>query len=112
MLIAGLLTEVYGTCGVLMAFCAIPMWAGWVPPNKWYGFRTAGTLSDERYWYIANRIAGRHVFCAGIVIAVGALFLFGVRDRVPYPLHWADLILLVFATGAAVVHSLWAVSRS
>jgi hypothetical protein len=108
----GLLTGLYVATGVLMASSAIPMWAEWVPRNRWYGFRTARTLSDERTWYVVNRIAGRDLFYAGIAIALGTLFLFFILERVPYPLHWADIILFTFATGLALLHSFWTLIHS
>jgi uncharacterized membrane protein len=110
---AGLLTltGLYAATGVLLASVAAPLWAGWVPPNNWYGFRTARTLSDKRLWYLANRTAGRDLFWAGLIITTGALLLFIARRRMPYPLHWADLILLTAAISAAVLHSFWALAR-
>jgi hypothetical protein len=94
-----------------MASFVVPIWAGWAPPDNWYGFKTAHTLSDERFWYIANRIAGG-LFCAGMAIAVGAPFLFIIRAEVPFPLHWVDLIVLTFTTGVALLHSFWAIAQS
>jgi uncharacterized membrane protein len=44
-------------CGVI-ALVSIPLILKLVPPNRWYGFRTAQTLSDTELWFDANRFAG------------------------------------------------------
>jgi uncharacterized membrane protein len=44
-------------CGVI-ALVSIPLILKVVPPNRWYGFRTTRTLSNEDLWFRANRIAG------------------------------------------------------
>jgi uncharacterized membrane protein len=47
-----------------------------VPPNDWYGFRTAATRQSESVWYEANARAGRDLFLLGtvvlVIVAVGA----------------------------------------
>jgi uncharacterized membrane protein len=53
-------------CGVI-ALVSIPLILKVVPPNRWYGFRTTRTLSNEDLWFRANRIAG----CA-LLAAAGA----------------------------------------
>jgi SdpI/YfhL protein family len=44
-------------CGVI-ALVSIPLILKIVPPNRWYGFRTTRTLSNEDLWFRANCIAG------------------------------------------------------
>src|SRR4029077_14059635 len=36
---------------LLISLVAIPLVLGVIPRNRWYGIRTAQTLSDERVWY-------------------------------------------------------------
>ena len=53
----------------IIAAVSIPLIASLVPPNRFYGFRTRRTLSNERIWYRANRFAGWALFIASIVSA-------------------------------------------
>ena len=52
-----------------LLWVSLPMIANAVPPNRFYGFRTRQTLSNERIWYRANRFAGWALFTASIVSA-------------------------------------------
>jgi uncharacterized membrane protein len=82
-----------------------------VPPNAWYGFRTAKTMADERLWYAANRTAGRDFSVAGLVICIGAVTLFAVKDRSVVNLIILNLAVLVAAIGAATIHSFYQLSQ-
>ena len=44
---------------------SIPLILRAVPPNRWYGFRTTRTLSNEALWFRANHFAG----CAFLIAA-------------------------------------------
>lgn len=57
---------------LLFAF-AVPMALGLIPPNRFYGVRTARTLADRGAWYRANRVAGVAVMAAGAVYFAVAL---------------------------------------
>ncbi|MEO0851966.1 MAG: SdpI family protein [Cyanobacteria bacterium J06648_11] len=59
--------------GVLLSGTAIPLIREAIPPNRWYGFRVAKTLSDEAIWYEANRVAGYDLLLAGIAVAIAAV---------------------------------------
>lgn len=48
----------YGLAGLLFIAIGIPLALKRVPPNRWYGFRTAKTLSNQTIWYAANRVVG------------------------------------------------------
>ena len=47
----------FAACAVI-ALVSIPLILRAVPPNRWYGIRTARTLSDRALWFRANRFAG------------------------------------------------------
>jgi len=53
----------------IIVVVSIPLIANVVPPNRFYGFRTRRTLSNERIWYRANRFAGWALFIAAIISA-------------------------------------------
>ena len=61
--------------GLFVAAVSAPIWLGRVSPNRLYGFRTPRLVADERAWYPANKIMGRNLVAAGIVMAVAALAL-------------------------------------
>ena len=42
----------------ILLLLALPLILGAIPPNRFYGVRTAVTLADRRRWYSANRYAG------------------------------------------------------
>jgi len=59
----------YLVTGGLLIGLGVPMWLRRIRPNRWYGFRTPRTLSDERIWYPANRTVG------GWMIVLGAALI-------------------------------------
>jgi uncharacterized membrane protein len=52
---------------LMIVAVSIPMAMRRVPPNQFYGFRTAKTMSDERIWYEANQKAGINLIVAGLL---------------------------------------------
>lgn len=62
-----------GLYGVL-AFATLPLILGWVPPNRWYGFRFAGALDSPEQWYAMNALGGLNLL-GGLAICVAANFL-------------------------------------
>jgi uncharacterized membrane protein len=57
---------------LLIVVVSLPLIAGWVGRNYFYGFRTPRTLSSDAVWYPANRVAGILLLGAGLVwLAVG-----------------------------------------
>jgi len=66
---------------VAIGFASLPLALGRVPPNPYYGFRTAATTSDPEAWYRANRICGW--IMVGASIAGLALLATGVLPTLP-----------------------------
>jgi uncharacterized membrane protein len=58
-------------CGVI-AIVSVPLLLKKVPPNAFYGFRTARTLGDRALWFRVNCFAGWAFLLAS---AVGAFLL-------------------------------------
>ncbi len=58
---------------VALFILAIPLALGLIPRNRFYGMRTAKTLSDERVWYSANRITGVAVMVASVIYGAVAI---------------------------------------
>jgi uncharacterized membrane protein len=108
----GYVTLIYGSMGLLLTALALPMIYDKIPPNKFYGFRTPRTLSDPNVWYPANRVAGRDLAVAGVIVATTALVVFAMQKSIS--LRTASLILPAIAMTVligAVIHSLIALRR-
>jgi hypothetical protein len=93
---------------------SIPLILEKVPPNRWYGFRVAKTLSSERIWYKTNRVAGFDLVWAGIAIRlrlgfaiavtsiITALFFEGLGSAIFQTINFSVFITALIA---AAVHS-------
>ncbi len=56
----------------LVAVLGVPLMRDWVPPNRFYGFRTPATLASPQLWYDVNRATGVALLIAGLVGLAGA----------------------------------------
>jgi len=86
---------------ILITVVAIPLALGLIPRNRWYGVRTAQTLSDDGVWYRSNKFGGRAFLISGIIY-----LLIAARYPTPKPAG-ADLAvwglhLCAFAAPLAV----------
>ena len=87
---------------------ALPLWLERVPPNRFYGFRTPRLVSNPDLWYPSNRIAGRDLSLAALVMLATAAWLrWGAMGE-----EQATYVALIgaFAVIAATLHSFWAAS--
>lgn len=86
---------------------SVPLAAGRVAPNRWYGFRTPRTVADERVWYPVNRMAGRNGIVLAVLLAGFGLFtaLFGVTAWAVIALAIASLagVISTFISAAGIV---------
>jgi uncharacterized membrane protein len=100
---------------IVLIAASIPLILEKVGPNRYYGFRTPKTLSSPEIWYAANRIAGRDLVIAGLVVLswdliLALLVLFSIRvPTLPGLLGTTGILLL--AVGFALVHSFWALNK-
>ena len=62
----------YFIAGLALVLAGVPLLRGWIPRNRWSGFRVPKTLSNDRIWYDANRVAGRDLMIAGAVLMTTA----------------------------------------
>ena len=94
-------------CGVGLLFIAlsIPLIQERVPPNSFYGFRTAKSLSDTKIWYAINRMSGVDLLIAGALISLGsvAMLILG-QDLQPQQVALSLLLLMVFTLSGAALH--------
>jgi hypothetical protein len=90
---------VYVGGGILLALLAVPLMAGKVKPNPFYGFRVPATLENPELWYATNKFfARRQVAVALIVIsaAVGLSFLPNISTDT-YALSILTVFIITFA---------------
>jgi uncharacterized membrane protein len=56
---------------------SIPLILGRIKMNAWYGVRIPKAFESESNWYAINRVGGRWMAGAGLVLAaIGALILY------------------------------------
>jgi SdpI/YfhL protein family len=60
---------------ILVFLSAVPLTLKLVPPNRFYGYRTATTLSSLDAWYQVNFATGLAMIAAGIVGGIAVLLL-------------------------------------
>jgi uncharacterized membrane protein len=102
----------YGIGGVLLTAISLPMMYDKIPPNSFYGFRTPRTMSDPNVWYPANRVAGRNLALAGVIVATTALVVFAMQKSIqPRTAALTLLIVSMAALIGAVIHSFIALRR-
>jgi len=51
----------------VLGLLALPLLLRWIPPNHFFGMRTATTLSRRDIWYSANAFAGGALLVASLV---------------------------------------------
>lgn len=94
-----------------IAASAVPLVAGWVPPNWFYGFRIPQTMSSPEEWYPANRLMGFYMLGSQVVamVAMGrvaeAIQSRLGKDRILWGVTWACVTALA-GIGAGVIHFL------
>ena len=83
--------------GPVLILVSIPLFFGWVPRNRIYGFRVAATLRDDAVWYDVNARNARHMLLLGVVMV-------GLELVLPRPLRGGILgTVAVVGLAAAVV---------
>ena len=89
-----------------------PLARGWIARNRWAGFRVPKTLSNDRIWYEANRVAGRDLIIAGAVIMTTAVVSAFLAQQVPgFPLEKINKAVCFGALFIVVLHSFIALRR-
>ena len=108
----GMMLLIYGLMGLLLVALCVPMMYDKIPPNSFYGFRTPRTLSDPNIWYPANRVAGRNLALAGLIVIITALVVFAMQKGIhPKTAALSLLVVSLASLTGAVVHSLMALRR-
>jgi uncharacterized membrane protein len=77
---------------ILIIVLSVPLILGMVSRNGWYGFRTHYTLSSDKVWYPANRVAGIALLLAGFAWLVAVLVLPGMTDSIEQARRYAVFV--------------------
>ena len=64
-----LIALVYISVGAILILLGLPLYFRRVPPNRFYGFRTARTLAEPAVWYPVNRVTGGWLILTGALTA-------------------------------------------
>lgn len=98
--------------GLLFIGLSIPLMLDRVPPNRFYGCRTARSLSDPKVWYAANRVFGKNFLISGILVFTASVMMlaFG-RAANPDYVVITLLSVLVLSLGWAGWHCFRQVGR-
>lgn len=109
---AALYSLAFCGAGLLFIALSIPLIQERVPPNSFYGFRTAKSLSDPKIWYAINRMSGIDLLIAGSLISLGsvAMLILG-QGLQPRQLALALLLLMVFMLSGAALHGYMVLRR-
>ena len=80
---------------VVLGLAATPLALGWVPPNRWYGFRFPGALFAPELWYRLNALGGQ-MFIAGLLVCalINALALWFSPKSFQPLLPWVSVGLI------------------
>jgi hypothetical protein len=81
--------------GPVLILVSIPLLLGWIPRNRFYGFRVAATLRHDGVWYNVNARSARHFFLLGAAMV-------GLGFALPATLHPA-ILGTVAVVGLAIV---------
>ena len=84
----------------LLFAASLPLALGWVPPNRWYGFRLPGLQHDPALWYAINAVGGSSFAAAMAACACinGLIFW-----QAPEPMRK----LALWINGALIALSVW-----
>ena len=105
-------TLLFALVGILFIGLSIPLIRNRVPPNRFYGFRTAKTLSDPKIWYEVNHISGNDLLVAGALITCSSVTMFALaQEWKPEQVALTLLLIMCFSLVGVLLHSLIVMRR-
>jgi hypothetical protein len=98
--------------GLALFAAGVPLLRGWIPRNRWAGFRVRKTLSNDEIWYEANQVAGRDLMVAGAVVMTTAVVSALLSKEIPgLPLEKINKLVCFGSLFSAALHSFIALRR-
>lgn len=67
------------TVGTGMVLLSIPLVLKIVPRNRFYGYRTPYTLSDDSKWYRTNAYFGQLLIISSLLAGIGIVVLYATK---------------------------------
>ena len=102
----------FALVGILFIGLSIPLIRNRVPPNRFYGFRTAKTLSDPKIWYEVNHISGNDLLVAGALITCSSVTMFTLaQEWNPQYVALTLLLIMCFSLTGVLLHGLIVIRR-
>lgn len=90
--------------GFLYIALGFPLYRGKVKRNEFYGFRVQKTLSDDKYWFPANKVAGKYLMISGVAtVAIYIIMSFFISDEMC--LLWTMVATILLGTLGSVIMS-------
>jgi len=93
----------YVVGGLLLALLSLPLIAGKIKPNPYYGFRVPFTLNNPEIWYATNKYFAKRQLVVGLseaAIATGLYFLPNITIDA-YALSILGVFVVMFAVAFA-----------
>ena len=87
-----------------MGGLGIPLLLEIVPPNPWYGFKTASALANEEIWYPVNRLTGYWLLIMGFACSGTAICAYLADLRVGTA-AWVNLAVCMTCLVSMIVHT-------
>jgi hypothetical protein len=99
------LLYIYILGGLILALLALPLIAGKIKPNPYYGFRVPKTLENPELWYLTNKYFAMRQFALGVIFSVVSIGLY----------FWPGISLDAYAwscLGVFLLIFIWAIVQS
>lgn len=106
-----LLLFMYVAAGLLLIALSLPLAAGKIKPNPFYGFRVNATLDDEPTWYRVNRYAGLWLLVIGVIVTLAAILIYQLPGFSVDTYAYACLAVFVISFAIGMVQS-WRYMKS
>lgn len=93
-----MLLSMYVVGGLFLALISLPLIAGKVKPNPFYGFRVSQTLESPDLWYATNKYFAKRLCAVGLIFSlfsIGLYFWPGISLDT-YALGCLGIFLLIF----------------
>ena len=109
-------TVVFAVIALVMAvtcvFTGVAGLTGRMRRNRWFGVRTASTLSSDDAFTLANRVAGPGLIGAGVIAALGGVLGLALGDWVGLVLVAVGIVVAAILAGVVASMGVRAVAAS
>ena len=83
---------------VVLTLASLPLLLGWVPPNRFYGFRLPGAMEDPMLWDALNHTGALYFMGAMVICLVLNVVLFWLAPpQMRAQAHWINALLILLA---------------